>query len=164
MNTLFLICPTDFLETTINSRFKGRNYFYTSLGVSIQLSDEVTVGQIKNFILDNGIKRIILVLKDSNTFLNGMANQSDVKGIVGIHHLQKDINQSKTEIERYRDNTVKVNLCISNYLNRKVFLLNNELNKNQVYIEIKALIYNETNQVFENVITPLISIPNYSLN
>ena len=61
MNTsLFLVCPTDYLETVINREYEGVNYFYTSLGNTspndlntmetikdlIKLSDGLNVAQI----------------------------------------------------------------------------------------------------------------------
>ena len=161
MNTLFLICPTDFLETTINKSFKGKNYFYTSLGNSIQLNDKVTVGQIKEFISTKKITRIIFILKENNSILHQMNKGSNV---MSIQHLEKEIIKSKSEIRKYQDTSIQKKLCISNFLNRKVISLEVELKRDFPNITINAMLYYEFQQKFNPVTPSLISVANFTLN
>ena len=162
MNILFLICPTDFLETTINSRFKGDKYFYSSLGNSFQLSDDLFVGQIKEFLLDKSINRIMLVLKDSYTFFSGKLNESDANGIACIKELQTDIYKCKTEIAKFSGDLItQKKLAISKYLNRKALSLKISLNRKQIDIEVKALVYNKNNQTFSKTFDILITNPSF---
>ncbi len=165
MKTLFLICPTDFLETTINSRFKGDNYFYSSLGNSFQLSDDLLFGQIKEFLLDKSINRIMLVLKDSNTFFSGKLNESDANSIACIKDIQKDTLKNKTEIAKFSgDLNTQKKLAISKYLNRKTRLLENQLKDEFSSINVKAQLFIEADESFEDVFNPLITEIVFSLN
>lgn len=74
-NRLFFVCPADRLESIINTKFRGVNHYYTSLGDSV-IFDHNTVGQIKRLIIKNNIKEIFFVLSNNNPIvLDALGNQ-----------------------------------------------------------------------------------------
>ena len=64
-STLFVLWPTDCLESIINIEYKGKNYFYTSLGNTFTY-DLTTLGFIKALIDKHTIRKIHFVLSDNN--------------------------------------------------------------------------------------------------
>lgn len=80
---LYMICPSDYLEPVINSRFKGHNYFYTSLGNTV-VSDEDTLGQIAAIIEENSIQEITFVLSEDNNFVFDALNHQNFIEIRGL--------------------------------------------------------------------------------
>lgn len=162
MNILFLICPTDFLETILNSRFKGRNYFYTSLGNNIQLEDESTVGQIKRIIEEKEIQQISIVLKENNTFFDPLNKRVNI--ISSVYQLNKEITKSKVEISKFQNPLDSKKLCISNFLNRKLHNLQRKVSYEFPQISVNAILYNENQQKLISVKHDLISQAQFSLN
>ena len=57
--TLFLLCPTDCLESTINKEFKGDNLFYSSLVNNSSFCIN-TVTNLEELVINNNIKEIDL--------------------------------------------------------------------------------------------------------
>ncbi|MFT7073820.1 MAG: hypothetical protein ACJAX3_002820, partial [Patiriisocius sp.] len=57
---LFFICPTDYLEFTINQSFKDKNYYFTSLGNSVKFHSE-TMYEIKHLIRKYDIREISFI-------------------------------------------------------------------------------------------------------
>ena len=86
MNTsLFLVCPTDCLETVINREYAGVNYFYTSLG-NTSPNDLKTLETINDLIKRHNITKIYFVLSEDNkVILNSVKAQSfsKIRGLQG---------------------------------------------------------------------------------
>ena len=59
--TLFLLCPTDCLESKINEEFKGDNLFYTSLANNSSF-DSKTIREIEELVNRYSIKEVYFVL------------------------------------------------------------------------------------------------------
>ena len=55
--TLFLLCPTDCLESKINEEFKGDNLFYTSLANNSSF-DSKTIREIEELVNRYSIKEV----------------------------------------------------------------------------------------------------------
>ena len=77
MNKLFLVCPTDFLESKINEvNYNSNNYFYTSLGNSLN-TDLKTLLHIKEILNKHSIDEVHFVLSSSNKIiLDALKGQS----------------------------------------------------------------------------------------
>ena len=106
MNTsLFLVCPTDYLETVINREYAGVNYFYTSLG-NTSPNDLKTMETIKDLIKRHNITKIYFVLSEDNTvILNSVEAQSfsKIRGLQGhkkIMNLREKKIRNTLEIKR----------------------------------------------------------------
>ena len=59
--TLFLLCPTDCLESKINEEFKGDNLFYSSLANNSSF-DSKTIRDIEELVNRYSIKEVYFVL------------------------------------------------------------------------------------------------------
>jgi len=66
-NCLFLICPTDYMESLLTTSFLGQAFFYTALGVCFQW-DITTQKNLIDFIRKEKIKQIVLITKMNNKF------------------------------------------------------------------------------------------------
>ena len=60
--TLFLLCPTDCLESKINEEFKGDNLFYTSLANNSSF-DSKTIREIEELVNRYSIKDLLCSIK-----------------------------------------------------------------------------------------------------
>ena len=56
--TLFLLCPTDCLESKINEEFKGDNLFYSSLANNYSF-DSKTIRDIEELVIDIVSKKLL---------------------------------------------------------------------------------------------------------
>ena len=63
--SLFFLCPTDCLESIINKNYKGKNYFYTSLGNNSSF-DLISLDSIKALICRHDIRNIYFVFSEQN--------------------------------------------------------------------------------------------------
>jgi len=62
---LYLICPTDYLESIINKNYPNNSIFYTSLGNSF-LPDKETLKHLKELIVLHKITEIQFILSEDN--------------------------------------------------------------------------------------------------
>ena len=65
---LFLLCPTDCLESVVNHVFRNENYFYTSLGNSI-VPEKRTLEYIEELITKHHITNVYFVLSNDNPII-----------------------------------------------------------------------------------------------
>ena len=106
MNTsLFLVCPTDYLETVINREYAGVNYFYTSLG-NTSPNDLKTMETIKDLIKRHNIMKIYFALQDNTVILNSVEAQSFSK-IRGLQGHKKIMNFEKKNPKYFGNQTTQ---------------------------------------------------------
>ena len=94
-STLFLVCPTDYLESTINEEFKGDNLFYSSLVNNFSFCTN-TVTNLEELVMNNNIKEIYFVLSTQNKIiLHAMAGQSlsQIRGLKNFDSYIKKIRR-----------------------------------------------------------------------
>lgn len=150
-NRLFFICPTDGLESTINRRFMGGNYYYTSLGNSV-VFDHNTVWQIKRLIRKHNIKEIFFVLSSSNCILLDALGDQEHEDITRLAKFYKDFttfNKYSMVLSLIHKNLFSV---LSLHLSRRVKDLEKALNQRQTCeIKIGGKIFNNVDKSFQNV-------------
>lgn len=116
---LYMVCPTDQLESAINARFEGHNYFYTTLGNTLIL-DKNTVGQIAALLDKNSIREITFILSEDNCIvLDALKNQHflTINGLNGPYaHLQKHKKHVLSSWDAEHQHT----LILSHHLNQKI--------------------------------------------
>lgn len=162
--SLFLICPTDCLESEINNSFKYENYFYTSLGNSF-IYDVETINHIKKLVKKHNIREIYFVLSNDNQIiLDALGNQdfSDIRKLKGFY---SEITKHKDHLSiAHRASQLKFSI-ISYYLNIKIKHLKKELNNILNYsIKIGGKVYHKQDKMFTTIYSDLIYIKKYNLN
>lgn len=162
---LFLLCPTDCLESTINQvYYKSENYFYTSLGNSFNI-DFKTLTYIKEIIAKHHIKNIYFVLSsDNKVILDALGGQffSNIKGLEAFYN-QIRIEQKHSKAIQLTDNNRYT--IISYFLNYKIKELQfyfNSLHNNSVRIHGK--IYSRCENNFFNIYSGLLCVKKHNLN
>lgn len=161
---LYLLCPTDCLETVINNTFRREHYFYTSLGNSVVFNND-SIKEIKTVINKHRIDELCFVLSNNNHFvLDALAN-NDYSNIKGLNSLYKEIKIKKKHSNSFWETDYNHFSIFSYYLNSKIQELQRELgsllNKR---VKIKAKIYDRNQHKFKNVYSNLLCIEAYHLN
>ena len=161
---LFLLCPTDCLESTINQTYyKSENYFYTSLGNSFNI-DFKTLTYIKELIVKHSIKEINFVLSSNNKIvLDGLKGQSFLE-IRGMKNFYKEIQKQKDISEILCQTEKKPLLILSYHLNKKINELQFRLRELSNKPIIKGKIYNKCNNTFTNIYSDLVCLETHCLN
>lgn len=154
INTLFLICPTDYMEPLIEEYFVGNKYFYTSLGNSIHLSDDNTFGQIKQFIRKRNISKIVFVLKENNKIFKEVINHSSFEEIRSLGDLYHEVKHHKSLVSHHANKAVGRKLCIFSFLSNKVLSLKIMLKDNFLLVDVDAIVFAESYPYFINVSPP----------
>lgn len=163
-SALFLLCPTDRLESIINKEFKSENYFYTSLGNSFDINYE-TLTHLKKIVLKHDIRKIYFVLSDDNEIIFDALKGQLFSDIKGLKAYRDQILSQKQISNIFWQNDNDMFSVISYYLNRKINELYHELhNSLRIVIKISGKIYNRNINTFEDIHPTLICLEHYCLN
>lgn len=159
---LYLVCPTDCLESIINETFRQENYFYTSLGNSF-CSDSKTLEYIRTFIQENHIKKICFVLSINNRIvLDGLGVQN-FSAIEGLNSFYDEILVQKERSKPLWHNGNPQFSTLSYYLNQKINALRLELrNASDFPVEISGKIFHQND--FKPIYSDLVCIEKCDLN
>lgn len=150
-NHLFFICPTDFLEAPINSKFHGENYFMTSLANTIQF-DVNQIEKINNLIEAKKIRRISFVLAGDNRLVVDALNSSDFYAIKGMQDFYDQIVKEKNRIELLWKSSNLTSQTISSHLHLKIQELKDQMHSDLLEnIEIDAIIYSRQHNSFSQL-------------
>lgn len=156
MTRLFLICPTDFLETKLNKMFKGENYFLTSLANSIDFGSE-NIGQIKKLLIEKNVEEIIVVIRSDNNLVKENHLLKACINNKALSNILKNSNQCNRFINHFKrseDTQMLFNSCL---LNNKVQALQNELKDLDLSISVDPLIYNSSDEKLDKTIHPVLT-------
>ena len=161
---LFFVCPTDHLEPIINQRFKSENYYYSSLGNSLQFDNE-SMREIKRIILSHNIDDISFVLFIENRIILDALGKQEYSQIKGLNQLYQQI---KLENEHYGESWYPLDttfLILSSHLNKKIKELRKELEGSITdQLRIHGKIYDRNEQLFNDIYPELIFSESISLN
>lgn len=164
-NSLFLLCPTDCLESPINNQFKQENYFYTSLGNSLTY-DRETIAHLKESILKNNISEIYFILALDNQIILDALERQDYAHIGRLNSFYGEIAEQKEQLVKVPSYNCNLRFSILSYhLNKKIKELRSKVgdfSKNS--LKIKAKIYNRDYNTFTNIYSDLIFLEKYQLN
>ncbi|BDS11058.1 hypothetical protein [Aureispira anguillae] len=163
-NHLYFICPTDNLETIIDYTFRGRNYYYTSLGNSIVFNNDTT-WQIQKLINKNHINKISFILSNDNRIiLDALGNQGFSK-VTGLNNCYDEIIKQKKLSEKSWQRYKRQFSIISYHLNKKIKELRFGINGSFAsQLKISGKIYHRQEQVFKDIYPDLICRESFSLN
>lgn len=163
---LYLLCPSDCLETIINDTFQEENYFYTSLGNSF-ISNSEAIQDIQFVVQKYNIQKICFVLASDNKIVNdalGRQQFSDIKELSSFYsEIIKYKEQSKIVWQKDKDN-LKFSV-ISYYLNKKIKILKTGFNNFHKYpVTISGKIYFRRNSMFTPIYSDWICLEKHLLN
>lgn len=162
--TLFLLCPTDCLETIVNNTFANKNYFYTSLGNSF-IVDDITLKSIKKLILKEKIKNIYFVLSNDNQIILDALERQIFSEINGLKEFYSEVVKQKADSEVMWLTTNNKHLIISYLLNHKIKELQQKLGNLPLNsIKVRGKIYDRFDNVFKNIYSSLTCLKKHCLN
>lgn len=163
-SSLFLLCPTDFLEPIIETKYKGANYFYASLG-NVLTFDLSTLENIKNLLNKKDIRKIYFVLADDNKIFLDALEEQNLSQIRGLKEFNKVIKNQEKQSELLWYASDSKHLIFSYYLNHKIkeleFNLRNALNHSPT---IKGKIYTKSLDTFVDIYPNLVCLKRFNLN
>ncbi len=161
---LYFICPTDCLESIINHTFRHENYYYSSLGNSVEFDNEV-VGQIKELILIKNIREISFVLSSDNRIVLDALSNQDFSDITGLNNYHNHIIKEKERSEVFWKTLNHQRLILSYHLNGKMKELKLRLNDSFFdQLKISGQIYNKQENTFHAIYPELICVEYLNLN
>ncbi len=161
---LFLLCPTDCLETIVNNTFRHENYFYASLGNSF-VSDTETLRRIKELIIKHDIRSIYFVLSSDNQIILDALGKHFFSKVRGLETFYSDITKYKAYSEVMWLEDGHQTSIISYFLNKKIKELQFELHDLiKQPIKVFGKIYKRDENTFKDIYPDLICMENYRLN
>ncbi|MEL6812437.1 MAG: hypothetical protein AAFP76_13985 [Bacteroidota bacterium] len=161
---LFLVCPTDCLESIINETFKHDNYFYASLGNSFD-ADGKTLTALKELIKKHDLDTIYFVLSNDNRIILDALEGQFFSGVRGLDLFYHEIRRQKVKSDMSWHSEDKQLAILSYYLNKRIKELRLLLFSTfQDLIEIRGQIYNRKTKDFVEIYSDLICIEKYALN
>ena len=162
-NKLYFICPTDNIESIINSKLNDNNFYITSLANSITLNYNF-IRELYLIIESKKIREITFVLSDDNRLINDILENKDNKNIRSLDHLNLEIYSHKNFFKK--ELTIsEIRLYIISYLlNQKKNELKNITDSLGLKLDINAKVYNKEFNEFTKVKSKLINMEFFNLN
>ena len=162
--SLFLLCPTDCLESIINMEFSSKNYFYTSLGNAF-VSERETTENIKCLIAKHQITNVCFVLSSDNEIILDAMQGQFFDQIKGLDDLYAQIEKEKESSEVMFPTARREFSVISYFLNHKIRELEMGLgNLSSQKIDFSGQVYSAFEDSFRPIYSPLACLEKYNLN
>lgn len=145
-NHLYFVCPTDKLECVINTKFKQKNYFFTSLGNSMVFDNQV-VAELNNFIETKNIKQITFVLSNDNKIVMDALLKKEFSKIKGLQAFYQNVDlEKKSFVKKWKMDNIQIPI-IETYLAEKIAALKAKLNK-WLSVELDSKLYDRSVNTF----------------
>jgi len=161
---LYLLCPTDCLESVINQTYRNENYFYSSLGNGFMV-EHTTMEYIKKTIRKYEIQEISFVLSTSNHIVKDALGAQDFLKFRGLSTLYGQLIKQKTYSELFWQTAYSELSLLSYYLNAKIKELQLELGAIRNFpLKINGKIYDRDAHVFKKIYAELVCIEKQCLN
>ena len=161
---LYLLCPTDYLETIVNDAFSCDNFFYYSLGTSFTMEVN-SIESIRKLVKKHHIQEISFVLSNNNHIVNDALGKQNFIKMRGLCCLYFQITKQKRYSDLFWQTDYNQFSILSYHLNSKIKELQWELGKTvNSPLEINGKIYDRAHNVFKNIYADLICMGKHSLN
>ncbi|CAM1343556.1 hypothetical protein [Tenacibaculum amylolyticum] len=161
---LYFVCPTDHIETVINSTFQEENYYWTTLGNSVSFTRD-TIREMYALIVTKNITEITFVLSDDNKIVKDALQKQQFSEIRGLDNFYDKISHQRqfaTLLWQTDDPRFPV---ISRYLLAKIQDLQLSMDSEfSSHVKIGAKIYNRNEQIFKKIYAPLFHLESFNLN
>jgi len=150
-NHLFMICPTDHLESIIREKFDGQKYFYTSLGNSFTIEAN-KVCEIIQVIKKHKIEEITFIISENNKIILDAIDQQEFIGIRGLNSSYNQINKNRNLSRQMWSSHEQYILFLSYYLMEKINKIRNHLHLNSIHqIKVNGKIYSRAYNSFRAI-------------
>ena len=161
---LYMICPTDFMESAIDRSFDGQKYFYSSLGMSLAMDNDM-LSDIVEVIQKYDIKEITFVLSEDNSIILDALNNQEFSTIRGLKESYDQIHEyNYIALHNWRSYNPHF-IFLSYYLNRKIEELHDALRDLLTGpLVINGKLYSLAYDSFRTICPPLACINSASLN
>lgn len=150
-NKLYLICPTDSIETVIYESFAGEPFFYTALGAYFQL-DLQSQFKLVDLVKSKKIEQIVLISSINNVFFKyvfGNKNKLDFPILKSLSQIKKKAFPGIEYPEVFASNFHL--LAVKHLMHQKNRLINSSFFgrylKNEKII-VQALVYQPNEKAF----------------
>ena len=161
---LYLLCPTDYLEPIVNDTFRCANFFYYSLGTSLNLEVN-SIESIRKLVKKHHIQEISFVLSNNNHIVNDALGKQNFIKMRGLCSLYFQITKQKRYSDLFWQTDYNQFSILSYHLNSKIKELQCGLGKTEnSSLEINGKIYDRAHHVFKNIYADLICMEKHSLN
>ena len=161
---LFLLCPTDCLESIINDMFGEDVFFYSSLGNSMTLKMN-TLECIKKLIIEYQIEEVSFVLSTNNDIFKDAIGKENFIDIFGLRNIYSQIHKEKSNSELFWPSDLNFASLISYYLNTKIKELQMVFEQfKEVSVEISGRIYDRHDNSFKKIYHDLVCVKRHYLN
>ena len=162
-NKLYFICPTDNIESIINSKLNDNNFYITSLANSITFNHEFTK-ELYSIIESKKISEITFVLSDDNKIINDAIENNEFKNIKALDRLNLKISTQKNFFKKDSNISVIRHELISYLLNQKKYELKNITDSSNLALNINAMVYKKKVNAFSKVNSKLLNLELFNLN
>ena len=162
-NKLYFICPTDNIESIINSKLNDNNFYITSLANSITFNYDF-IKELLSIIESKKISEITFVLSDDNKLINDALENKQFKNIRSLNHLNLKISSQKNFFKK--ESTIpEIRLDLISYLlNQKKHELKKVTDLLGLELDINAIVYNKEVNEFTKVKSKLLNLEFFNLN
>ena len=162
-NKLYFICPTDNIESIINSKLNDNNFYITSLANSIIFNYDF-IKELHSIIESKKISEITFVLSDDNKLISDALENKEYKNIRSLYHLYLKILSQKNYFKK-KSTISEIRLDIISYLlNQKKIELKNITDSLGLKLDINAIVYNKDVNEFTKVKSKLLNLEFFNLN
>ena len=162
-NKLYFICPTDNIESIINSKLNDNNFYITSLANSIIFNYDF-IKELHSIIESKKISEITFVLSDDNKLISDALENKEYKNIRSLYHFYLKILSQKNFFKK-KSTISEIRLDIISYLlNQKKIELKNITDSLGLKLDINAIVYNKDVNEFTKVKSKLLNLEFFNLN
>ena len=148
---LFMICPTDYIESIIRGKFDGQKYFYSSLGNSFTV-DGSCAGELIKVIESRQIQEITFVLSENNKIILDATQRQRYIDITGLRtNYRRIISQRKLPDQMWASQNGHV-LFLSYYLKDQINKFRATLQDHSLHgVTINAMIYSKEDDCLRHI-------------
>ena len=162
-NKLYFICPTDNIESIINSKLNDNNFYITSLANSITFNYDF-IKELYSIIEFKKISEITFVLSDDNKLINDALENNEFKNIRALDRLNLKISTHKKFFKKDSNISEIRHELISYLLNQKKNELKNITDSSDLAFNINVMVYNKKVNAFSKVNSKLLNLELFNLN
>ena len=151
--SLFFICPTDNLESSIDNAFRHEHYYISSLGNSISFGEKM-MEEIKNLIRNKNISTVTFVLSIENRIIKDALGHQVCSTITGMDDFYNGVIRNKKQLDESWQMWNPKLFILSYHLKEKIKEFKFQLNSTLLnQLSINGKIYIDQDNIFIDLYT-----------